>query len=325
MGGGVSTSGEYAGVGQKTNLWVFYSQALLDSQGPALLALSLLGATLAISRRRQGAILHLSFVVPFFLLIAGASTAHLYYPRYLVPLLPGLCLLAGLALDDLVKRLQGPANAGVLVAAATALLFVVEPGMSSVRWNERKCRVDTRTMAAEWIEENVAHRARVLLEGFPEEPAQLTVPLRNTKANVREMITYLQNESPGKALFWELKVETQHKPMYDLVTVRHFEPWGTLDEYVADEVEYVVLRRGRFVKEEADTSKHREDVLRTRFRFYQELEESETAELLASFEAAEDGAPGYDLEIWRIQPTPRLEQASGSGSRREPASRGGRT
>jgi hypothetical protein len=293
----------YAGVEQKTNLWAFYGQALLHSQGPALLALAVIGAVIGVARRSQGVILHLAFIVPFFFLIAAASTAHLYYPRYIVPMLPGLCLIAGLALDDLVQRIQrAPRPAGIL-AAAIALLIVIEPGLAAATWSHRLTRTDTRTQAAQWVESNVEHRARVLLEGFPEEAAQLAVPLRNTKKNIRDMVEELRSRDPGKATYWEMRADLQDKPMYDLVTVRHFQEWGGLDEYVGDGVEYVVLRREFFVPGERSASKSDEDVVTSRYRFYVDLVAHQNAERVAFFTASEYGDPGYDIEIWRLLPS----------------------
>ena len=283
------------------NLWWFYLSALVQSQGPALLALSLIGAILGLTRRSQAVVLHLAFIVPFFVLIAGASSSHLYYSRYITPLLPSLCLLSGLALDDMVRRIRGPSALATGVVVATALVIVLEPGRAAVRWDAHRSRTDTRTEALNWIESNVEHRSRVLLEGNVEETSQLTVPLRNTKKNVKDMIDRLQTTDPGKAMFWELKIETLEKPLYDLVAVRHFEPWGSLEEYRARDVQYVVLRRDNFVRGAQQDRKHESEIVESRYAFYDELRTS-GARLVSRFEASPDGLPGYDLEVWRLPP-----------------------
>ena len=56
--------------------------------------------------------------------------------------------------------------------------------IKSAQWDRRHCRVDTRTQAAAWIEHNVESDGRVLLAGHPQEPAQLSVPLRDRQENV---------------------------------------------------------------------------------------------------------------------------------------------
>ncbi len=283
-----------------TNLWAFYWGVLLESQGPASLSLSLLGIALMLIRRSREAILHASFLVLFFLLIAMTSSSHLYYSRYVVPLLPGLCLFAGLGLDDLIGRLRIRRRLETVLAVFVGVLLVVEPAWDSVQWDRQQRRTDTRTLAAEWVEAHVPHGTRVLLEGFPEEVAQLAVPLRNTKRNIREMIARLEESDPGKAMFWGLKVASQDKPMYDLVTVRHDEGWGTLGQYVEAGVEVAVLRRRFFVPGGHSAAKFTASQVATRQRFYADLQAAPEARLAAAFAASRTGAPGYDIEIWLL-------------------------
>jgi len=301
--GGVE-SGEYDGVRQQTNLWAYYFGVLVRSQGPGILALAALATVMGMLRRSQATVLHLAFLVPFYVRIAGISSAHLYYARYVVPMLPGICLLAGLGLDDLVRRLRPRSGlAGGAVAAAVAVLLAFEPAVTSVRWDQLQCRLDTRTMAARWVEDRVEHRTRILLEGFPEDESQLAVPLRNTRRNVKEMIASLRGTDPGKARFWAIKLETLQKPLYDLATIRHYEPWITLDEARAGGVEWVLLRREYFVEGERRTAKQLPEIVESRFAFHRELlARPDAAELAVRFDAEELGQPGFDLEIWRLVP-----------------------
>ena len=306
-GGGDAAAGidEYAGVEQRTNLWLFYARGLLQSQGPGLLALGLAGAVVGAWQRRRAVILHLSFLLPFFCLIAGASSAHLYYFRYIIPLLPGLCLLAGFALTELVRRVKLPWSVAVVTSAVLAAILVAEPGMSVLSWDRRQARTDTRTLAVDWVEHNLPHRTRILLAGFPEEDAQLLIPLQNTRKNVKEMVERLRLTDPGKAKFWELRLEALDPPLYDLVTVRHFEPWGTLDDYRAQGVEFAVLRAEEFIPGRRKVAKFDPRIVGSRYAFYEELIADDRVERVAEFRAAADGAPGYDLEIWSLGAEPK--------------------
>jgi hypothetical protein len=313
VGGGGDQLGQYSGVEQRTNLWAYYAAALRQSQGPALFALGILGALIGAVKRSRSTILHLAFLVPFFVLIAGASSAHLYYFRYIVPLLPGLCLLAGLGLDELIRRIRLRRTAGTVAAVVVGALIVVEPGIAIVEWNRQHCRTDTRTRAVEWVETNLPHRTRILLEGFPEADAQLSVPLRNTRRNVKEMIERLRPTDPGKAKFWELRVEVLENPLYDLVTVRHFEPWGTLADYRAAGVEYAILRSDAFVPGRRRAAKLDPGTVGSRYAFYEALLSSAAATLVATFEGGEDGSPGPDLQIWKLGEAPAPVPAPGPG------------
>jgi hypothetical protein len=312
-GVGDDVNPEYVGSELRENLWLFYSRCLLLSQGPGLLALSLVGAAFGLARRSRAAILHLCFVVPIFLLIAGSSSSHLYYFRYIVPMLPALCLLAGLAGDDLIRRVRWPRFVGSAATIVLALVLAVEPGGAVLRWDARSARMDTRTKAVKWVMENVPHQTSVLLEGFPEEMAQLSIPLPNLKRNVRTMIDTLQSTDPGKAKFWELKLETLEPPLYDLHTVRRSEPWGLLEDYVAEGVGFVVLRPEFFVRGTARTAKLDDEDVRTRFAFYDALVSSDGAERVAVFDASADGAPGFDIEIWQL-PSGALQMSAAAAS-----------
>jgi len=315
---GVGVGVEPMGVEQSDNHWLFYARALLQSQGPALLALAGIGAAIGVARRSQGAILHLAFVAAFFVLIAVASGAHLFDPRHVIPMLPGICLLAALALDDLVARIQRAPVPGGLLAAAIALLVLVEPGLASMSWDRRLTRTDTRTRGAEWVEAHVEPRSRILLEGFPADEAQLAIPLYDTKKNVRDMIERLRATDPGRASYWEMKVDLVDAPRYDLVTVSRFEPWGTLADYLADGVQWVVLRREYFVAGERRSVTPDADVVESRQRFYVELVSHPGAERMAFFPASETGDPGFDIEIWRLAPEgPGQTLAGGEGAGRE--------
>ena len=282
------------------NLWAFYGEALLDSQGVALLLAAMAGLAVALVRERGAAVIHLSFMIVFFVSLAVAGSGRLYYDRYAIPLLPGLCVFAGLALAAAMERVRLRWAAGALACAAAALL-VVEPGASAVRDNRELVRGDTRTRTLEWIEANVADGTRILLEGFPEADSTLSVPLTNTRANIERIVERLKETDPGKALFWELRLKSHGPPAYDLVTVRHFELWGTLAEYRSAGVRYAVLRQNRFVVG-GPTAGRQQDTMESRYSFYRTLQDDEDAALVASFYPERDGLTGPPVEVWRLTP-----------------------
>lgn len=309
FGGASDRLEEYRHVSQTANLWEYYGRALLKSEGPALLALCLAGGILALIQRRKEILLHLSFAVLFFMLIAGSTTSHLYYPRYILPVLPALCLSAGFALDLLLERLHVSRAASVRLAALLGLLFTAEPILASIRWDSRLTRRDTRTLAVEWIERNVPNGQRVLLEGFPEETAQLSIPLQNVPKNIQPMIDRLNSTDPGKAKFWELKLAAAQGPAYDLVTIRPFENWCTFDQALSQGIQWVVLRR-EFFAPDATPTRFARSTWETRTSFYQDLFRSAQVHRRAAFDADPSGAPGYDLEIWQMNGDPTTTLAA---------------
>ena len=293
----------YAGLELGTNLWAYYSRALLKSLGIMSLGLAFLGIGIGLARRSRPVLLHLSFILPFFLALAGSSSAHLYYSRYVIPILPGLALFAAIGLAAGIGWLRPwlrPPIAAAL-AAVLALVAVVQPAWTAIRFDLALARVDTRTRTVDWIEANVAPGSTILLEGFPELESALSVPLQNTPDNIRAMIARLKKTDPGKAAYWELRLKVGNRPAYDLLTVRHFEPWGALADYRARGVAYAVLRRDRFVPTEAMRVKMKQQWLESRETFYRDILADGRAELLVAFDPEETGSRGGHLEIWQLK------------------------
>jgi 4-amino-4-deoxy-L-arabinose transferase-like glycosyltransferase len=98
------------------------------------------------------------------------STHRPMFGRYALPLLPPLCILAALAIVELVAAVQRRVAGLARPAAARALWAVVSllvlgaPTLETVRWLDGLKRVDTRTMAADWLKLNVPRGARLAVE-----------------------------------------------------------------------------------------------------------------------------------------------------------------
>lgn len=276
-----------------TNRWAFYARQLATSQGLGGLALAGLGVALGVRERSRGVVLHAVFIACYLTLLAGSASAHLFYERYVLPLLPGLALFAGLGLDRIAARFAGAR--GHVLAGGVALLVIAAPLAAAMRGSAKLTRPDTRTQAIEWVATNVPAGSHVLLEGSAEDLAQLLIPLSPSRAFVARMVEDLSRRDPGKALFWEIKAATLREPTYELLTVDHLAPWEPLAAHEARGAEWVVLRRDRF-DGHAD-AKYAPAVLQSRHRFYLELSASPRWRQSASFPTRGE-LPGYDLEIW---------------------------
>lgn len=305
VGGHTEKSDEYGEVPKSANLWFYYGKTLFQSQGPVVMVLAAVGVGLSFMRRRRGLLLHLLFAVVYYALISGTSSSHLYYSRYVLPILPALCLLAAFAIDELIEALKAPRSVSALATAGIGLVAMAGPTLACIRWDQKLSRPDTRTAAAEWVESNVPNGASILLEGFPEEAAQLSIPLRSRPENVQQMIATLRTSDPGKAKFWEMKLEAEHDPRYDLQTIRHFEDWETISEVNARGVEWLVLRREFFVPGIRKETKFLATTMQSRYAFYEELAAHPEWTRREAFDPNPQGQPGYTMEIWkRTLPSP---------------------
>jgi hypothetical protein len=120
--------------------------------GWPLFVASLAGLGYAIWRRRPADLALVSFIFPYFALVGAAK---IVWPRYVLPMVPALIVLAA----ALVVRLTAKLSPAVRVLTATLLLL---PSVArSVTFDRVAQRDDTRILAARWIAENVPKRARI--------------------------------------------------------------------------------------------------------------------------------------------------------------------
>jgi hypothetical protein len=106
-------------------------------------ALCLAGGVLAAVRRRPGDVALLAYLAAYFVLV---GYSHEVFFRYVMPMLPALCLLAG-GLARLVPE-RGRARA---LAIAAAALLLAPSAYASIMGDVLLGRADTRQQAAEWL------------------------------------------------------------------------------------------------------------------------------------------------------------------------------
>ena len=135
--------------------WSWLTLKVMPGSFGIVLALLLAaGVAWAIVRPRLGTLSLLGFLL---VAAAGMASSRYAFYRYVMIPLPALALLAGRLVGDvasgLAKRIR-PARAELLVASALVLLLV--PSMIfDWKLNRILARRDTRTLAREWITQNV--------------------------------------------------------------------------------------------------------------------------------------------------------------------------
>ena len=112
-----------AGALTRPNLYVFYFNAMVDSMGWPLMLLGLAGSAYALVRRAPADVMLLSYAAVNYVVIASTNSATLFYPRYALPIIVVLVLLAGRVLAELVQW-RGRPHWAVLAAVLAALLVV---------------------------------------------------------------------------------------------------------------------------------------------------------------------------------------------------------
>ena len=129
-----------------------------------LLIAALVGAGWMAARLGRRALLLLAFPVVYYVV---AGRGYTVFARYMVPVIPFLCVAAG----SLVASLAAAADRGPVsghrpaIAALLALALVLPSAVQIARFDRLLSRTDSRVLASEWIAGEVPDGATVYLAG----------------------------------------------------------------------------------------------------------------------------------------------------------------
>jgi len=134
---------------------VYYRPVRLDPVGFLLVA----GFVWAVLRHRKQEIVIASYPILYFLMISSWGVAN---ARYLIPVFPGLIVLTGGAFQELYCQSRNRVPRIVLVGGLLAICSV--PAYNIVLHDIMLDRVDTRTLAKQWIERHIPEGTGIALE-----------------------------------------------------------------------------------------------------------------------------------------------------------------
>ena len=159
--------------------WLFaITEYLRNGTGLAFSSIAIIGIFYGLARRKMEDLV----ITPLILLIYVTLWSHVSFSRYLVPMLPGLCILIARLLDDLYIYLEN--HFSILAAQTTSIILcaiiVVEPAMNILRFDYAITQPDTRSIAANWIKEHIPPESQIAIEGGNIYGPQL--PFSNTYA-----------------------------------------------------------------------------------------------------------------------------------------------
>lgn len=133
------------------------------------LGLPLLGAALAgftwMAVRKPGTALVLGvFPVAYY---AVVGMGHNVFVRYMVPVVPFLCLFAAYAVTELARLLSRASSAGrePLIAGALSLAIVAPTAASSIQFDYLLAQDDNRNVAARWVQQQVPPGSSIYTAG----------------------------------------------------------------------------------------------------------------------------------------------------------------
>lgn len=226
-----------------TNLFVYYYQVILDSMSWPVFVVSLAGLLYACWRHRAVDVILVTFATVWYIAMSSSTDPHLFFPRYILPVLPVMALLGGRFLariGSIAGRQQRPAT-----VAFAAVALVAFPAFKIAEMNHLMLKRDTRAVAKEWFDATIPAGARVLIEGSRTVVSNATIPLHNTAQNLKDSIEYYRDREPGKAKYFSLALKALPQSTYDLVPVST-DNVRNLEYYKDIGVQYLVLRPGRY-------------------------------------------------------------------------------
>jgi hypothetical protein len=270
------------------NLYIYYFSAINHSMGWPLLIVSVAGVLYALWKRRPTDVMLISFAAIYYVIFASTDS-HLYWPRYILPVIVVLALLAGRLLHDM-----WPQRGSIKQATAVVLvvIMVAIPAGRTVANNYLLTQTDTRKLAKEWFEANVPEGSKVMIEGLKIEPSRLTVPLQDTAANMRANIEYYRTREPGKSKYLGFVLQVESPSTYDLELVKQTEV-QSLDYYKKKGIKYFVIRPEAFRHSRRIGSAGRD--------FLDELQDDPDVILLKSFKADPKSRPGPDIDVYEAR------------------------
>jgi hypothetical protein len=140
--------------------WYHATRSLPFGLGLGAFAMALAGVAAAAWRRRREDLCLLAFLVTGALPLA---LSHEVFFRYVLPLLPALCVLAG----GVLELVPAP---GRKLALAAGLLLLLPSAYNSVRSDWVLGRTDTRQQAAEWLNANAPPGADLEIHSYWGQP-----------------------------------------------------------------------------------------------------------------------------------------------------------
>ena len=229
--------------GSRPNLYVFYLGVLLDSMGWPLFGLGMISIGYAAWRRGPADVLLLSFGLVNYLLIASTTSEVLYFPRYALPILVVVTVLAARILTDLISMV--PRNRLALSVLLVSILSAI-PLTQAIQSTYVLTQTDTRTLAKEWFESEIPAGKKVLVEGSKTGASRLTVPLQDSLESLDRRIAKWKEEEPRQARYLQIRRAIHEGVGYELELVK-LNSVESLDDYVDRGVEYFVVRPDSFL------------------------------------------------------------------------------
>jgi len=165
--------------------------SLFQGLGMPLFTLCLIGFFYAVCRLSRKLIVFISFPLVFYLVNVNFSQPH---ARYVLPLIPFLLILAAWFLESTLFKEGMPTLKAKILITAVSMMVVLPTGIKSVYSDYLFSKKDTRTLAKEWIEDNIPYGSRIAIDHSFFSPR-----LNPSREQLEEKLNYVLQNQLGTA------------------------------------------------------------------------------------------------------------------------------
>jgi len=139
--------------------FIYYFKILVFYE-PIILLFSLFGFLLLIFHQKRHLIIFLAFSLLYI------TVLYLFFhnePRYIILIVPWLCILAGYSVYILISQITKRNLSSLLIFLVLFLIFCY-PIAVSIKYGELLTQKDTRILAKEWIEKNIHPESKIVTD-----------------------------------------------------------------------------------------------------------------------------------------------------------------
>lgn len=150
------------------NGWQYHVPfSLRYGMGLPLLASGLAGMVWILARRPIEGVILAAFPVAYYI---ASGAGYNVFVRYMVPVVPFLCIFAGALIADVARMLAarsspGSGRAQAWIAAVLGLIVAAPTAWSTIQFDRLMATTDSRVIAAEWIHESVPAGSAIFMSG----------------------------------------------------------------------------------------------------------------------------------------------------------------
>lgn len=280
-----------------SSLLQYYLNIINTTFGAFVLPVCVLAGVVGLFKKNIKVIALWSYLATTLLVISTTGNSDMYYPRYLLPIVAPTAILvsyvAAAADEGITHAMYRKGfRAAILICM---LCFVVVFGIKNYNASVVLTKIDTRQIAAEWIQANISAGSRIGIEGTKITAARSAVPLRDTAQGISDRMAFYEKVEPRQAKYLgylQKAYESEPNVKRFALQLYTIESAPAPEDLLDSEVSYIVIEPQRLVYHRNAGNKNLEllNYLRT----------SERARRIFEINVRDYDGPGPVIEIYAL-------------------------